>query len=350
MATIAERLTQLQNAKENIKQAIENKGVSLSNVPFTQYHEKIAEISVGEELDLFLTAAKKYHEANLLSDLEAAWQKKVDSETILYDIPLTRIAQNQDIGIGIDVDIYTGDFTQLWADCNSHTLLYRYFDFCEDGPNMDECPPNWEDGSYIINDILGIFSNYDNSPIQPFYVFFNGVITEEVKGFLFADLGSGVVMCHPSHLGLVESFTLREGYKTYLNQPPNDKGLILSDLITEIGLSSYFTYGLGVNEKPLVLPPNLKKIADSNFTYNNNYEHLLEFPATIKAIGSQCFQGWAKLKDVRILATTPPEIDSYTFLKNCSPDLKIQVPASAVATYKNDPNWAHFGDKIVAIE
>ena len=47
MATIAENLVALQEAKSNIKSAIESKGQDLTDVPFTQYADKINAISVG---------------------------------------------------------------------------------------------------------------------------------------------------------------------------------------------------------------------------------------------------------------------------------------------------------------
>lgn len=47
MATISENLIALNEAKANIKQAIENKGQDLTNVPFTQYAEKINAIQTG---------------------------------------------------------------------------------------------------------------------------------------------------------------------------------------------------------------------------------------------------------------------------------------------------------------
>lgn len=56
MATIAENLLELQQAKSNIKSAIEGKGQDLTNVPFTQYGEKIAEIQTGN-VDLSETTA-----------------------------------------------------------------------------------------------------------------------------------------------------------------------------------------------------------------------------------------------------------------------------------------------------
>ena len=45
MSTIAENLLALQQTKANIKTAIESKGQDLTNVPFTEYAEKINLIS-----------------------------------------------------------------------------------------------------------------------------------------------------------------------------------------------------------------------------------------------------------------------------------------------------------------
>ena len=47
MATIAENLQTIINIKADIKTAIENKGVDMSNTPFTEYSTKIDEISSG---------------------------------------------------------------------------------------------------------------------------------------------------------------------------------------------------------------------------------------------------------------------------------------------------------------
>lgn len=47
MATIAENLLELQQTKANIKTAIESKGQDLTDVPFTQYADKISAIQTG---------------------------------------------------------------------------------------------------------------------------------------------------------------------------------------------------------------------------------------------------------------------------------------------------------------
>lgn len=51
MATVAENLQTLNNAKQAIKTAIENKGQDLNGVPFTEYAEKIEAIESGSSAD-----------------------------------------------------------------------------------------------------------------------------------------------------------------------------------------------------------------------------------------------------------------------------------------------------------
>src|SRR5690554_5903603 len=43
--SISDKLIALKQAKQNIKQAIIDKGVAMEGVPFTEYHTKILEIS-----------------------------------------------------------------------------------------------------------------------------------------------------------------------------------------------------------------------------------------------------------------------------------------------------------------
>lgn len=51
MSTIAENLQVIYDIKENIKTAIESKGVGVGDVPFTNYADKIGEITVGGDCE-----------------------------------------------------------------------------------------------------------------------------------------------------------------------------------------------------------------------------------------------------------------------------------------------------------
>lgn len=54
MATIAENLQTIQNIKQDIKTAIENKGVDMTNTPFSEYSTKIDEITAGGGSNTFV--------------------------------------------------------------------------------------------------------------------------------------------------------------------------------------------------------------------------------------------------------------------------------------------------------
>ena len=50
MGRLTDNLTALIGVKNNIKDAIENKGVDMTGVPFTEYHEKIDVLPAVVEL------------------------------------------------------------------------------------------------------------------------------------------------------------------------------------------------------------------------------------------------------------------------------------------------------------
>ena len=94
MATISENLQALNEAKAAIKTAIENKGVDMTDVPFTQYAEKIAQIETGggddsepNMLEAMINATK-----NISSWFEEITDDDVDViETILSSVNFKNI-------------------------------------------------------------------------------------------------------------------------------------------------------------------------------------------------------------------------------------------------------------------
>lgn len=81
MATIAENLLALNEAKQAIKTAIEEKGQDLTNVPFTEYAGKIAEIAGGGTIKQFIDTFK---EASYLFYYKNATDEQIAS-VIKYD-------------------------------------------------------------------------------------------------------------------------------------------------------------------------------------------------------------------------------------------------------------------------
>lgn len=77
------------------------------------------------------------------------------------------------------------------------------------------------------------------------------------------------------------------------------------------------------------------------------------FGSGLQAIGNNAFyQGistTSTIENIIIYATTPPAVGRRSF-DGLSNDIKIFVPASALANYKTAPGWRNFQNKIYAIE
>jgi hypothetical protein len=85
MGTIADRLTELQATKMAIKTAIEEKGQSLSGVPFTEYASKIREISGGGDspnpVPLTVTENGVYENEQGFSPVTVDIKNKIPTDT-----------------------------------------------------------------------------------------------------------------------------------------------------------------------------------------------------------------------------------------------------------------------------
>lgn len=78
--SIAEKLTQLNTVKQNIKSAIEQKGVTVGSAPFTQYPAKILEIETGGGGDTIV------YNYPLVKVQEENWNSLTKEDNTLYAI------------------------------------------------------------------------------------------------------------------------------------------------------------------------------------------------------------------------------------------------------------------------
>lgn len=74
----------------------------------------------------------------------------------------------------------------------------------------------------------------------------------------------------------------------------------------------------------------------------------ITIPSTVTSIGSAAFAYIEGLKEVYVLATTPPSGTSDMFSSQAN-DLIIYVPAASVEDYKAATNWSNYASKIQAI-
>ena len=97
--SISSKLLQLNQVKQDIKTAIETKGIPMTDVAFTEYANKILDISGGGGVvDEYFYYSKSYYTiTNNSTIFSNAWQDMKDSKTVLFDIPLTLAAPNQEM-------------------------------------------------------------------------------------------------------------------------------------------------------------------------------------------------------------------------------------------------------------
>lgn len=93
------------------------------------------------------------------------------------------------------------------------------------------------------------------------------------------------------------------------------------------------------------IPEGVEKIG--NGAFENNRLNTVILPSTIKEIGNYALYG-GTIKTITINATTPPNIDVYTFNIYSYPT--IYVPKESVQAYKTAKNWKNFAQYIVAQE
>ena len=132
----------------------------------------------------------------------------------------------------------------------------------------------------------------------------------------------------------------------------NDKILqIISRTVTELtaddlkGLTSIgtnaFSYCSSLTS--VTIPGSVTSINNRAFSYCSSLTSVI-IPNSVTSIKGSAFYNCFSLTRVTILATTPPTIDSSTFMSSFSGT--IIVPKGTGATYKAATNWSVFADHI----
>lgn len=99
----------------------------------------------------------------------------------------------------------------------------------------------------------------------------------------------------------------------------------------------------------VTISDNVTGIRQQAFRGCKSLESII-LPSGITVIGISAFDSCVNLKNVTILATTPPSVDTtYGAFSNCHPDLKIYVPAASVDVYKASTKWSKYASKIQPI-
>jgi hypothetical protein len=120
----------------------------------------------------------------------------------------------------------------------------------------------------------------------------------------------------------------------------------LSEGLTSIGGSAFYNTGL----TQITLPSSLTSIGSGAFI--NTGLTQITLPAGLASINGWAFTGCTYLSLVTCLPVTTPTLGSavFSYQNNTPlPNLRIEVPAGSVATYKAATGWSAYADRIFAI-
>jgi hypothetical protein len=362
--SVADKLLQVNQVKQDIKTAIETKGIPMTNVAFTEYANKILDISSGGGVvDEYFYYSKAYYtitnNATLFSN---AWQDMEDSETVLFDIPLALAAPNQDMG-GMTIDLYVGTNGQLQAlynACANETITPNDVYYVNDvatryngdiSGNVGFLIPLYNFGSFNDDDNTSFLIG-DLTPLQMGL----GLVLAKISGVSIPNnnivIQQGFEFENESGIIIPDSVT-SIGQTAFLNWTSNNQPLVIPDSVTSIGdyafcywtsnnkplviPNSITTIGDGAfgywesNNKPLVIPNSVTSIGDWAFYYWSTNTHPLVIPNSVTSIGSQAFRAWEANNQPLVIPNSVTSIGQSAFESWSSNNQPLVIPNSVTS-------------------
>ena len=359
--SISSKLLQVNQVKQDIKTAIETKGIPMTNVAFTEYANKILDISGGGDIPYEEYALALYYRFGKLALFENAWQDMKDSETILFDIPLALAAPNQEMG-GMTIDLYVGTNGQLQA----------LYDACVN----ETIPPPIDSDTrdvYYVNNVAtyywGDVSEEVGFPI-PIYMF-GHFLGNENTSFLIVDLtplemGLGLALVKNVNVSIPNNnIVIQQGFEF-----ENESGIIIPNSVTSIG-NYAFAYWQS-NNQPLVIPDSVTSIGSYAFRDWTSNNQLLVIPDSVTSIGGYAFYSWRENTHPLVIPNSVTSIEDYAFFNwvlvpyveiqaitpptlahidafNGQNNAPIYVPDESVNAYKTATQWVNLASRIFSI-
>lgn len=338
------KLRAIINTKTAIKNAIEEKGVTVNDAKFSEYPTKIQEISSGGDFGEFSASYKP----GLTNYFTVSGNITINTEALLPEqITLTPQWNYQQIpekpmnigisftglGNGIKAVLLDGSVSDTIDNIKTFALFignqYQLTEF--NLPNLEYAI--FENGR--TQDIpTGLFNNCKN---LKFISFPNGTYTtinncfDGCSKLENISIPNNVVNISLSSDAPIRSLTIPEGCtieninsSTLQSYVPSSTGTIPT------GYSALEYY---------YIPSSATTINTMAFSGCISLNHVV-IPETVTNINANAFLGCAALKEVEMKSMTPPTLATGGIPNN--EGLVITVPNGALSTYQNAPNWSSY--------
>lgn len=93
----------------------------------------------------------------------------------------------------------------------------------------------------------------------------------------------------------------------------------------------------------IILPNSLKSIGSYAFAMCTGISPHITIPASVTNIGNYAFMGCTGVNKISVLASTPPNTTSTTFISVNKSNCTLEVPIGSKSTYQKTTNWSDFG-------
>ena len=289
--SVADKLLQVNQVKQDIKTAIEMKGVDMTGVAFGGYANKIAEISGGGEVDEYFYYSKAYYTITNNSTLFSnAWEHSLTVDP--SEIKRSQYPNGETEGVIIPQGV---------TSIGSNTFSYW-------GPNNQPL--------VIPNSVRSIgnsaFRNWETNN-QPL------VIPDSVRSI---------------------------GNYAFSKWSSNNHPLVIPDSVRSIAGDAFRNWE--TNNQPLVIPDSVTSIRMNAFYFWSSNNQPLVIPNSVTSIGNSAFYYWSLVPYVEMKSETPPTLGNKNAFggQNNAP---IYVPDESVEAYKTATNWVDLANRIFAI-
>lgn len=394
--SIQSEITLLQGTKKEIRNAIMEKGVTVSPSDlFSSYPTRISQISMtpGDKDTLF---------RSMIERTETSLVIPTGTEVIRYGgfthydtlasitIPdtVTTIEDAVFVASGLTSVTIPKNVTSIGSDafrgCSSlasitvnaetpPTLGTRAFD------NTNDCPIYVPEGS--VEAYKAAWSQYADRIVgyNP-NALFNSIVDRRVKSINIPDSVASIGDYAFSGCSALTSVTIPDSVTTIgryaFSECSRLTSVTIPNTVTSIG--TYAFSGVGRNEvmDSIEIPGSVKKISDYMFSESTNVKHIIlnegttsigqrafyftglqniTIPSTVTSIGKAICQDCNSMQYALCLPTTPPTLAylntqyDYPFGNN-SATYPIYVPAESVDAYKTATGWSSFASRIQAIQ